>query len=124
MAEHVPIGDRVSGAVPLRHPIAPGAEHPVERAARDRQFGPVLGADDLLHQRVDRGIGDAGEVVGSLGRGRLRRKERPQASPGVADMLKRSIVMSKSKSSTPRAVLHGVDDRKLASIPSVPRFLI
>ena len=46
------------------------------------------------------------------------------ASPGVADMLKRSMVMSKSKSSTRARYCTASTTRKVASIPSVPRFLI
>ncbi len=54
--ELVPIGDRVIGAIPLRHPVTPGAKHPIEGAARDRQIGAVLGAEDLLDQRIDRRV--------------------------------------------------------------------
>ena len=45
-------------------------------------------------------------------------------SPGVADMLMRSIVMSKSNASTRARYCTASISRMLASIPSVPRFLM
>ena len=66
-------------AVPLRHPIVPGPEYAIHRTACDRQIGAVVGADDLVDQRVDRGIFNTGKIVRPLGLGRLRRKERTQA---------------------------------------------
>jgi len=47
----------VIGAIPLRHPVAPGAKYPIKRAAGEGQIGAVVGADDFLDQGVDRGIG-------------------------------------------------------------------
>ena len=44
-------------------------------------------------------------------------------SPGVADMLKRSIVMSKSKSSTRARYCTGSTRRSVASMPSVAEVL-
>ena len=39
-AEHVPIGDPVRRLVPVRDPVAAGADHPVERAAGGGQLRP------------------------------------------------------------------------------------
>ena len=45
-------------------------------------------------------------------------------SPGVADALKRSMVMSKSKSSTRARYCTASTIRSVASMPSVARFLM
>ena len=110
MVEHVPIGDRVRGAIPLRHPVAAGAEHPVESAAGYRQIGAVVGADDLVDQRVDRRAGDAGKIVRSLGCGRLRGEERPQAIARRGRHAEPLHGHVEIEILDPGAVLHGVDN--------------
>ena len=52
-----------------------GEEHPVERLRRGDELVAVLGEDDLLDQRVDAGILDAGEVARALAVGGLRAPE-------------------------------------------------
>ena len=56
----------------MRDPVASGADHAVERAAGDGQFGSRLGRNDLLDQRIDRRIGDSAEVLRALDGGGLR----------------------------------------------------
>ena len=52
-AEHVPIGEPVGGFVPVRHPIAARANHPVEGAACRRQIGTCeLAASGLVKRLV------------------------------------------------------------------------
>src|ERR1041385_4788731 len=63
MVENVPVGDGVTGPVPLRHPVTPGAEYAIEGVAGDREVGAVFGAENLFDQRVDDGTGDTGEIV-------------------------------------------------------------
>src|SRR5215218_7502812 len=61
--EHIPIGDAVRRKVPMRYPVAASADHAVERATGDGQFAARVGPDDLLDQRIDYRISDAGAVV-------------------------------------------------------------
>src|SRR5262249_34098329 len=61
-AEHVPIGEPVRGLVPVRNPIAAAADHPVERPAGHRQALTAIGGDDLVDERIDDRIGNAGEI--------------------------------------------------------------
>src|SRR3989304_6547483 len=73
-AEQTPIGDPVRPFVPVRNPVAPGTDDAVERPAGGRQFGPGLGGDDDIDQRIDRWVGEAGNVLRALGGGGLRGK--------------------------------------------------
>lgn len=45
-------------------------QRPVERSGGDVLFFPVLGKDDLLDQRIDRGIGYSRKVLRTLSIGR------------------------------------------------------
>src|SRR5262249_28783901 len=76
--KHVPIGEPVRGLVPVRDPIAAGADHPVEYPAGRRQARAAIGCDDLVDERIDDRIGNAGEILRALYRGRLRGKITPQ----------------------------------------------
>ena len=110
MIEHIPIGDRVVGAVPLRHPIAPGTKHPIEGPARGREIGAIVGADDLLDQRIQNRAGNAGEIVRSLGGGRLRREERAHRIARRCRHGKAFHGHVEIEIFHPGTVLHGVDD--------------
>src|SRR6266542_1444791 len=83
-AEHVPIGEPVRGLVPVRNPIAAGADHPVEYPAGRRQARAAIGCDDLVDERIDDRIGNAGEILRALHRGGLRGKITPQRVAGRA----------------------------------------
>src|SRR6188472_311498 len=52
-AERIPIGDPVRRLVPVRDPVAAGADHPVQRPAGDGEFRPGTRRHDLFDQRVD-----------------------------------------------------------------------
>src|SRR3954453_20473699 len=82
MIEHIPIGQRVAGAVPVRYPVAPGTEYPVESTAGGRQFGPGIYRQYLLDQRVYDGISNSSQIVGTLGRCRLRGEGRTHRISG------------------------------------------
>src|SRR5262249_60014666 len=71
-AEHVPIGEPVRGLVPVRNPIAAGADHPVEYPAGRRQACAAIGCDDRVDERIYDWIGNAGEILPALHRGGLR----------------------------------------------------
>src|SRR5579863_2758704 len=62
----------------MRYPVAASADQAIERAASGYQRGPAFGGNDDVDQRIDRRIGNAGEVVRALERRRLRGKERAQ----------------------------------------------
>src|SRR6476469_3523248 len=55
-AEHVPVRDAVGVEIPVRHPIAPGPDHAIERVAGGREFLAGPGCDDDVDQCVDHGI--------------------------------------------------------------------
>src|SRR3984893_15590414 len=65
-AENVPVGDPMGRLVPLRNPVAPGADDAVECPAGGGQLRPGLCGEDGVDQGVDRGFGDAGEGVGTF----------------------------------------------------------
>src|ERR1700719_1720227 len=67
VAEHVPVGDRVRGPVPVGYPVLPGAQQTVEGADRDHKFGARVGLDDLVDEAIDRRVGDAGKILRALG---------------------------------------------------------
>ena len=46
----------------MGHPIMTGPEHAIERACGNVELVPALCGDYPLDQRVDGGIGDAGEI--------------------------------------------------------------
>src|SRR5262245_63767458 len=83
-AKHVPIGEPVRGLVPVRNPIAAGANHSVEYPAGRRQARAAIGCDDLIDERIDDWIRNAGEILRALHRGGLRRKITPQRVAGRA----------------------------------------
>src|SRR3954452_4281512 len=60
--EYVPIGDAMRRQIPMRYPVTPGAYHPIECTARDRQLAARLGLQDFLNQRVNHRIRNAGEI--------------------------------------------------------------
>src|SRR5215218_6419068 len=41
--EHIPVGDAVRRQVPMRNPVAAGADHAVKRATRDGQVAARVG---------------------------------------------------------------------------------
>src|SRR5215813_8127144 len=65
-AEHVPIGEPVRGLVPLRDPITAGANYPVEHPAGRCHARAAIGCDDLVDERIDDRIGNAGEILRAL----------------------------------------------------------
>ena len=96
-------------AIPLRHPIAAGAEHAVEGVAGDGQLFARVGGNDLLDQRVHDRILDAGQIVRALGVGSLRREERPHA---VARRRRQRETLHghvEIEILQPGAILHGID---------------
>ena len=123
-AEHVPIGEPMRGLVPVRNPIAAGADHAVERSTSCRQGSAVISRDDFVDERIDDRIGYAGEILRAPLRGGLRGKKLRNESPGVLENPNRCTVRSKSKSSTRLRYCTGSTMRRLASMPSVPRFLM
>jgi hypothetical protein len=62
----------------VRNPIAAGADHSVEYPAGRRQARTAIGFDDLIDERIDDWIGNAGEILRALHRGGLRGKIAPQ----------------------------------------------
>src|ERR1700719_3750252 len=108
-AENVPIGDPMGRLVPLRNPVAAGADDAVERPACGGQRRPGLRGDDGIDQGVDRGVGDAGKVVGTFQRRGLRREERAQRiawSSGKAEAVDGDVEV---EAVAPGAVLHRID---------------
>ena len=55
----------------MRHPIAPGTKDAIKRLAGVDEFRPGRGGDNALDQSIDYRIGNAGEVLRTLGGGRL-----------------------------------------------------
>src|SRR5215475_6693064 len=82
--EHVPIGEPVRSLVPVRNPIAARADHSVEYPAGHRQARAAIGCDDLIDERIDDWIGNAGEILRALHCGGLRGKITPQRVAGRA----------------------------------------
>src|SRR5262249_15900232 len=62
----------------VRNPIAAGADHSVKYSAGHRQARAAIGCDDLVDERIDDWIGNAGEILRALHRGGLRGKITPQ----------------------------------------------
>src|SRR5262249_22946739 len=83
-AEHVPVGEPVRGLVPVRNPIAASTDHSVEYPAGHRQARAAIGGDDLVDERIDDRIGNAGKILRAPHRGRLRGKITPQRVAGRA----------------------------------------
>src|SRR5215472_15298921 len=77
-AKHVPIGEPVRGLVPVRNPIAASAYHSVEYPAGHGQARAAIGCDDLVNERIDDRIGNAGEILRALHRSGVRGKITPQ----------------------------------------------
>src|SRR5262249_15948214 len=91
-------------------PVAAGAEHAVERLAGGNQARPRFRGDDLVDQRVDDRIGDAGEVVGTRGRGRLRGEIGAQRVAGRAEEAVPLDAEVEVEGVDPQLVLDRVDD--------------
>src|SRR5262245_55200749 len=109
-AEHVPIGEPVRGLVPVRNPIAASAYHSVEYPAGHGQARAAMGCDDLVNERIDDRIGNAGEILRALHRGRLRGKITPQRVAGRArkgEPLNREVEV---EIIDPFAILYRVND--------------
>src|SRR6516164_5724105 len=109
-AEHVPIGEPVRGLVPVRNPIAAGTDHPVEHPAGRRQARAAIGCDDLVDERIDDWIGNAGKILRALHRGGLRGKITPQRVAGRArkgEPLNREVEV---EIIDPFAILYRVND--------------
>src|SRR5262249_40478489 len=109
-AEHVPIGEPVRGLVPMRNPIAAGAEHPVEYPAGHRQARAAIGCDDLIDERIDDRIGNAGQILRALHRGGLRGKIAPQRVAGRARKGKSLNREVEVEIINPFAILYRVND--------------
>src|SRR5262249_11699148 len=62
----------------MRNPIATGTDHSVEYPACRRQARAAIGCDDLIDQRIDYWIRNAGDILRALHGGGLRRKITPQ----------------------------------------------
>src|SRR4029077_3803759 len=77
-AEHVPIGNTMRRQIPMGYPVAPRADHAIERTARRGQLASGFGGENLLDQRIDRWIGDAGAIERARHARRLRGEIRAQ----------------------------------------------
>src|SRR5262245_1529464 len=108
--KHVPIGQPVRGLVPVWDPIAAGADHPVEYPAGRRQARAAIGCDDLVDERIDDRIGNAGELLRALHRGGLRGKITPQRVAGRARKGKPLNREVKVEIIDPFAILYRVND--------------
>src|SRR5438445_692780 len=65
-AEHVPVCEPMGGLVPMRNPIAPAADDPIECLAGRQQSRPAVGCDDTLDQCIDDRIRDAAHILRPL----------------------------------------------------------
>src|SRR5262245_15340688 len=122
-AEHVPIGEPVRGLVPVRDPIAAAADHSVEHPAGRRQAHAAIGCDDLLDERIDDRIGDAGDILRALHRGGLRGKITPQRvarRARKAEPLNRNVEV---EIIDPFAVLYRVNNPQSPFDPQRPKIL-
>src|ERR1700730_10302429 len=96
--------------VPLRYPVAPAADDPVESLACRQHWRAPRSCDHSLDQRVDDRIGYAAHVLRSLHGGRPRGKKRPQRITryaGEAEALHNDIEIEIVHAV---AVLHRVDN--------------
>src|SRR5665213_806916 len=75
MAEPIPARVTLKSAGELRHYIAIPEQDPIQRLAACDQFGAILGEDDVVDHRVDRGIPDARKVARTGPGCRLRPEE-------------------------------------------------
>src|ERR1044071_2641799 len=73
-AELVQVGNPMRSLVPVRDPVASGADEPVQGPASRRQFRPGFGGNHPVDHGVDCWIGDAGEVLRALEARGLRRE--------------------------------------------------
>src|SRR5690606_32311762 len=64
--ELVPVGDRVAGLVPVRHPVMLRPEHTVESTGSRLHLLARPRGDYLLDQRIDGLAPDAGQVEAAL----------------------------------------------------------
>src|SRR5947208_4163999 len=60
--EHVPVGDTMRRQIPVRYPVAAGADHAVEGAARHGEVSSRLGLKDFFEKRLYHRIRNAGEI--------------------------------------------------------------
>ena len=101
------------GAIPLRHPVAPGAEHAIE-ARGTRSSGPRDCPQPMIFSTSASMTGSAmparlyEPLVAAACEEKIRTHRCRPASP---TWCRRSIVMSKSKILDAGAILHGVDQR-------------
>src|SRR6516164_4850712 len=109
-AEYVPIGDPVRGFVPVGNPVAAGAYDAVQGAAGGDQRRARAGGDDGFDQRVDRRVGDAGEIVGPFERRGLGREKRAQRIPGRGGKAEAIDGDIEIEAVATGAILHGIDD--------------
>src|SRR5262249_34262042 len=70
--EDVPVCHPVRRLVPVRNPVAPGADQPIEATASRYQFRSGVGRDDAVDHVVDGRVVDAGQVLRALHLRRLR----------------------------------------------------
>src|SRR3974390_2277977 len=109
-AENVPKREPVRGLVPVRNPIAPAPDDPVERPAGGDQTRTSIGCDDPLDKGVDNGGSDTSQILRSLQFGGLRGKIAPQRiarragkSEPLDDEIEVEIIL-------PLAILHRIDN--------------
>src|SRR6185312_11963086 len=63
MREHVPIGEPVGRLVPMRDPIAAGAQYAVKRTASNHQIWAGFCLDYALDQCIHDGVGNPREIM-------------------------------------------------------------
>src|ERR1700731_2589406 len=56
--EHVPVCEPMGCLVPVRNPITPAADDPIESLAGGHHARPTVGGDDAFDQRIDDRIRD------------------------------------------------------------------
>jgi hypothetical protein len=61
----------MAGLVPVRHPVAPRAQHPVDGACGNNLLIAGFGGHDFRDQRIDYRIRDTSQILRSFG-GRIR----------------------------------------------------
>jgi hypothetical protein len=100
----------MKGLVPVRHPITPATDHPVESLAGRYQCRPAVSRDHTLDQRVDDGIGDTADILrspyGRCPRGK-RGPQRVTWCAGEAEPLHDDVEI---KIVHTLSVLHRIDD--------------
>jgi hypothetical protein len=108
----------------VRNPVATGADDAVERLAGGGELDRVLAAMMMSTSASTAGSAMPARFCDPLVAAAWEEKYVRSESPGVAEKLNRSTVMSKSKLSTRARYCTGSTTRKVASMPSVARFLM